>query len=254
MEQEEDRTKTLRSDRQTKGMRSMRINSARIAVFVIALSTFCVHAEILQYSIDVDNGGSNYSAGSSGTFELTQFNPSQGTLESVLVEITGNSIGGWNKWDNESSNTGELEINLGAEITVTGPGTLTVISFPKEEKTQALSADSDGSADFAGTDFVGIDQPNTTDVKSGSPDNFASYIGTGSVSYNFESVASTGVDMLGGLGFLDFFPDGIDQKNAMFNFSAVVTYTYTVIPEPATGLILVAGAGMLMIRRRFSLC
>jgi len=213
-----------------------------IAACALGLAT-SASALTISYTNIVDNGGSNYSAGTGGTFELSQFDTSLGTLSSVVLQITANAIGGHNRLDNESAtDAGTVDLELGANVTVTGPASLLVLTLPHEDASGSITVDTDaGGADFVGTDYIGIASANATDVQTDSPDNFTGYTGTGNITFNFTSAGNLSVNLGAPLDLLDFFPDGIDQDNTDFNFTGIITYTYDSVEIPEPGAIAMMG-------------
>ncbi len=225
-------------------------------ILAAALFRCPAYAETVQYSATLDNGGSNYAAGAAGSFQLPQFDPALGTLTSMAMEVTGNSLGGYIRTDNESgTDSGNTTVSLGMQITVAGPGSLSVLAFPRVTATRTLTSDTDVAPDFAGTDFVGIDMPDLTDTQSGSPSALQDYVGLESVTYSFASQGETGYNFQFPLDLVDFFGSdgiGIQTQASTFNFQATVTYTYdaaTPIPEPACGTLVSLLLGMILLRR-----
>jgi hypothetical protein len=211
-----------------------------------------LQAAILEYSIVVDNGGANFIAGSLGDFVLPQFNSAvYGTLNSIVISVTANSIGGWNRIDNGSATrSGNADVNIGSELTVTGPGALLVFTDPNESISGFVGVNSDGGVpNFIGSDALGVIGSSSTATQTGSPIDFTSYIGSGNLTYSFFSDALQGIQLYGSLRFQDF---SFDSDTPEFNFTAKVTYTYEPladppggnVPEPGTFSMVIALAGL----------
>lgn len=235
-----------------------RLTTYIFAFTLLFVSSVSVSALTDVHSDSFDNGGSNYSAGDSGSFNLPQFNPSLGTLTAVTLEITANAIGGTYRLDNESAtDSGTASIELGADVTVSGPASLLVLTFPKETASGFINVDSDGSADFAGNDYLGITTANASDTQSDTPDNFSSYIGTGNVSFNFSSSGNNASNFQSPLDFFDFF-GGYQYNDVGFNFDATITYEYELnddddgsAPEPGTlAMMGIVGLAMALLGRK----
>ena len=71
-----------------------RAMAKRWGIWVLALAAGLVRAEaaMLTYSVVVNNGGAYYESGSGGTFNLTQFDSSLGTLQGAVLTITASSL------------------------------------------------------------------------------------------------------------------------------------------------------------------
>ena len=88
---------------------------------------------------------------------MPQFDPAYGTLNSILVELIGNSQGGSIAIDNESVNAGLATLTIGTNITVTAPSLLSILSTPLQSITnQPIAADDPGEP-FGFPDYIGLD-------------------------------------------------------------------------------------------------
>jgi hypothetical protein len=203
------------------------------------------HADSVTFGPTLfDNGGPNYTAGSSGSFSLPQFNPALGTLTGVNLAITGNSFGGSNYYENLGDNSGSATVTIGSNITVTGPASLVVITLPSESNTGPIGP-YDGSLDPS--DSVTVTGTSSSDSASNAltnpPTNLSAYIGLGSAPFNFSSTVNNSSSSTASPGVSGNTPPD-------FNFDATITYTYSEVPEPASiGLIAVA-LPLLAARRR----
>ncbi|MBT3193967.1 MAG: choice-of-anchor E domain-containing protein [Verrucomicrobia bacterium] len=114
-----------------------------LVVIICGMAT-SASALTISYTNVVDNGGSDYTAGDAGSFDLSQFDSSLGNLTAVVLEITANAIGGHNRLDNESeTDAGTVDLELGADITVTGPASLLVLTLPHESTSGSVTVDTD---------------------------------------------------------------------------------------------------------------
>jgi hypothetical protein len=227
---------------------------------LLALLAASASGAQISFTVVADNGGANYLAGGDpGTFTLSQFNSALGTLTGVSLQVTGNSIGGFNSLDNESATrSGTATLTIGSDVTVSSTvDTLLVLVNPTQTAAGSVARDSDGAADFTGTDAVTVIGTSSTDTQSSSPVSFLPYIGTGSILYSFSSSANTAVALTAGT--LSFSSLAFDSDNPSFNFTATVTYNYEPnldppppqVPEPGTlGMAVTLGVlGLSRLRR-----
>ncbi|HEY2841843.1 MAG TPA: choice-of-anchor E domain-containing protein [Pirellulales bacterium] len=176
--------------------------------------------------------------GSGGSFGVTQFDPSLGTLTQVDLDVTGNSDGGSNGLQNLSGFPGNASVTIGSNITVSGPATLTVLTFPNNSNSGPV-APFTGAIDFtfSGPDSVLVNGVPSSDSNSSSiTSGMAPYIGLSTVNFNYSSAANTS-------NAADVSPTFSSTTAPNFGFSATVTYHYTPVPEPTT--LALAGLGAL---------
>jgi hypothetical protein len=186
------------------------------------------------------------SAGSAGIFTLSQFDPALGTLNSVFVEIIGNSFGGANTLDNESTFAGTAALSIGTNITVSGPASLLILSTPVQSTTGAIAADDEaGPPDYTGPDSISLIGTTSSDYDSDLLMlGLAPYIGLGNVTFNYTSStnSSTSANVAPTFSF---------NSPTEFSFDAQVTYIYDPIPEPSMfGICGLLGAGLAACSRR----
>ena len=210
----------------------------------------------MEYTVTMNNGGANYTAGANGVALLPQFNPTYGTLQSVLVTITAHTLDGYYRIDNEGAGTGVATISYGASLTVVGPDDIMLIALPSVSSNKFIFADNDGAPDYTGTDAFNLNSPTATATESASPPlTLDPYLGTGNATFSFYSSVSQGIITGGGLnqGTLS-----IDSIPPSFYFVATISYTYEPaptppggnVPEPGTFSMALALAGIALVFRK----
>jgi hypothetical protein len=230
---------------------------------LLAFFTASTFGATITYTNIVNNGGANYTAGSSvygvgrGDFTLSQFDSALGTLTSVSLSVTGVSIGGTNRLDNTNPDTsGNVTLAMGSAITVSNTvDALMVIVNPQETISAAVSGDH-GNDDFVGPDSLSLIGTTSVNTQNSIPIVLTPYIGTGSILYSFFSGANKSINVTSGdLELADLLLSG--SKNPRFYFTATVTYNYEPnldppppqVPEPGTlGLAAVLGS-LALVRR-----
>ena len=226
---------------------------------LLAFFTASAFGSTKTFTLTVNNGGLNYQAGTGGNFQLSKFDPSLGTLQSVLLSVTGYSIGGVNQIDNESAtDAGTATLTIGSTVTViSGADSMTVVVLPSETVTGSVTTDTDVAPDFAGTDFLGISGSTSQDTKTKAPGDVTPYIGPGNITFNFTSSGNTGFNFDAPLDIMDFIgnPVGLNSANPRYYIEATVTYQYQdsppQVPEPGTlGMAAVLGSLALARLRR----
>ncbi len=177
---------------------------------------------------------------------LSQFDPSLGTLTKVTLTLDAVTSAGTIRFDNEAAIATDATLGIGAEVTAVGLAGITAIAVPLQTNSVVnLAADSDGAADFIGTDAFGVTGGSGFDSDSDMLiAGLAPYIGLGSFNVTVAAVVSTFLSTTGGCGPIDPAPG-----NTFGNVT--VTYEFVPIPEPSTamlvGFILV---GALAVARR----
>lgn len=188
---------------------------------------------VMEYTVTMNNGGDNYTAGNNGNFLLPQFNPTYGTLQSVLITITANTLGGYYRIDNEGAGSGVATISYGASLTVVGPDDIMLFALPSVSSNKFVLPDNDGAPDYVGTDAFSLTAPTATDTQTANPPaTLNPYLGSGNVSFSFYSSVYQGILTGGSLnqGSLS-----IDSIPPSFNFIGKATYTYEPAPTPPGG-------------------
>lgn len=244
--------------------RQMQMNRRWIIGLVIGwLETTCAMAGVLSYSVVANNDGANYVSGASGIFELPQFNSDLGTLQQVVLTVTGYAHDGSLTVDNEWSAAGKVQLQLGAYIMVTTPTSAELNFMPSwSSSLMSVAADEDDAADFSGGDSATLTGSLAMDAQNDTPANLMAYIGSGVMTYSF---LGEGFSMVLPLSPLD--GDGrLAESIGMptFSLTAEITYEYKekggggesgIVPEPGTlgmGMALVGLSWLKWGRRRFA--
>ena len=242
-----------------------RAMAKRWGIWVLALAAGLVRAEaaLLTYSVVVNNGGAYYESGSGGTFNLTQFDSSLGTLQGAVLTITASSLGGHLWVDNEWTAAGKIQLQLGTSLMVTTPEFAELTLTPDwTSALTALAADNEAGADFLGTDSAQLNGTVATDVQAQSVGDLALYIGSGQLTYSFWG---EGFGLALPLSPLDV--DGRVAENVLlpsYGLTAQIIYDYTPIisgdddppggnvPEPGTMsmALVLGGYALLQWQRR----
>lgn len=219
--------------------------SGMIGLMLGLLGASAAPGAILDYSVVVNNGGASYASGAVGTFDLPQFNGELGSLQRVILTVTGYAIGGSLAVDNEWSAAGKLQLQLGTYIAVLiSDGDEILLAPSWNTSLTTVAADEDGAADFSGADsarLIGAVAMDTQEVMAGDP---SAYIGTGTMTYSFLSEGFYAVLPLSPLD-----GDGRLAEEAIlptFTLTAQITYEYAdkggggggggsgTVPEPGT--------------------
>ncbi len=176
-------------------------------------------------------------AGTAGSFNVPQFDPSLGTLTQIDLLVSGMSTGGTNSIENLGVTAGSADLSIGTNITVSGPSSFVVLTTPATSVTGIPLAAFDGVLDFAGASGFTLAGGSSSDSDSNSLfSGFAPYLGLGNVGFNFSSAGNTANNLT------NVSPSSSTSTPATFGFDATVTYTYTPVPEPST--MALAGIGL----------
>ena len=176
---------------------------------------------------------------------LPQFDPALGTLTQVTLTLDADAFAGSIDWDNEAAIPTDVTLGIGAQVTAVGLAGITAIAVPLQLGSAiGVAADNDGAPDFVGTDSfsviggIGNDVDADTLVAGLGP-----YIGIGTFGVTVSAVVQNFLSTTGGFGPIQQTPGSTDGL-------VTVTYEYTPIPEPGTGLLVMAGMLGLAIGRR----
>jgi hypothetical protein len=186
-----------------------------------------------------------YAGGTSGNFSVPQFN-GPGTLTSVELTVTGDSYDGSNALQNLSEEPGTATVEIGSNITVSGPSSLVVLTQPNQSATGPVTANVNPPINYTGTDAISITGTSSSDTESDSitapPTDLTPYVGAGDVTVDYSSNVNN-------YATSTVSPEISGSTPPTYNFTATVTYTYSV-PEPASLGLIVAALPLLAARRR----
>ena len=208
---------------------------------------------ILNYSVVVNNDGANYASGTGGTFELPQFNGELGTLQRVILTVTGYAYDGSLAVDNEWSAAGKVQLELGTYIAVMTPGGEELLFAPSwTSPLTTVAADDDGTADYTGADAALLSGSVAVDTQSDNPASLASYIGAETITYSFLSEGFFTVLALSPLDVEGRLEEDVSLPT--YSLTAQITYEYAgkggggegggTVPEPGTLAMGLALAGL----------
>lgn len=193
-------------------------------------------AASVSYTATVPSSTTDFTS----NFNLSQFNPSLGTLTSIDLKLVGSSTGSI-QFESRDASAATITTNLSSTVSASGPANLTVTTLPLNSSSTAVSA-YDGVTDFGGTsgrtfNNLTASDTQTTSLNSG----FAPYIGNGNVVF---TLTANGNSTVSGSGNL---VTSISQASGGVS---TITYNYTpAVPEPASMAVLSIGA-LGLIRRR----
>ncbi len=217
------------------------------AVVALGLFVGTASAATISYNVSFTDPVPNNTPGT--VYSLSQFDPSLGTLTSVVLEVSGGISAGVTG-ENDSAVAGNLTASLTGNLQVAGPGGINLaVIFSDSEGPIPVDA-TDGTPDSGG-DFVDFGILSDTGADSGFlSSGFTPFIGTGS----FDVTVSND----GGFNI-----SGVTDSSlgvAGFESSGLVTVTYDYTPNgpppevvPAPAALAFIGAGMLAlgaVRRR----
>ena len=236
------------------------IQWAGVLAALLVAHTSGVRADLISYTAVANNGGANYASGTGGFFDLPQFDSSLGSLQRVVITVTGLSLGGHVWVDNEWSAAGKIQLQLGVDIVLTTPDFMELYLSPLQSTSlTTLGADSDADPDFIGTDSAQLTGTMAAAVQNDEPAAIDGFIGSGLMTYSFW-----------GEGFhlaLPLSPLDVEGRVAedvalpSYSLSAQISYDYLRrgdgdgnVPEPGTlgmGLVLAGYSLSLWGRRKW---
>ncbi len=216
----------------------------RLGWVVAWLGATSAMGAMVEYSVLVNQGGSPYASGSTGTFELPQFDPEMGNLQSVAMTLTGYFQGGSLAVDNEWTAAGKLQMELGGMLVVLSPD-LQEIGLTGQWSTPltTVAADDDGAADFSGADSVRLIGTWVSDMRENLAMDMQPFLGTGTIQYSFLGEGYASVLPLSPLDVDGRLPQEVTLPG--FSLAAHLVYEYGgyvsgdengggAVPEPGT--------------------
>lgn len=220
------------------------LRSAFAATALTALMSSAAFAATLEYSDSVALQLTNFS----DTASVAQFDPTLGTLNSVMVTLEG-VVNGSARGENIGPSPVQIGLNLSATVSAALGATTLVTVIPTANQVFNASA-FDGTLDFGGTSGATYDPlsgSETDSVTLTDAGDLAAFLGNGTIDF---TVAATGSSFATGGGNV------VTAFNTNAGGTVTVKYDYTElapIPLPAGGVLLLGGlfaaAGLRMRRK-----
>ena len=207
-------------------------------VWLASVST--VAADTISFSASAPLRRTNWT----DTLYIPQFDPSLGQLELIDFNLNA-TVQGDARFENLNPTPRSVTMSLRAMLEMRRPeNTILQVALPESSFVQALGG-FDGVLDFmgaSGRSYLGITS-SVTEARS-SPDPVSDlllFTGTGMMSL---PVTATGQSFISGGGNLAFLFNTFGQAEL------TVTYTYSIIPEPALGAMVMLS--LMLLRRRLA--
>ncbi len=188
--------------------------------------------------------------GWSSTFRAPQFDPTLGTLESVVISLTGRTEG-VAAFENLGESPADVQIRYTAEFQLVQDSSPILVASPTLELSDVVSA-FDGVLNYTGDSGrtykdIAADATSDTTFILGR-DDLTSYIGTGLLSIRLLTGGFIGQPQSSGaLNASDDLELYINQR---LSATVDLTYEYTAVPEPGLATLVGLGGGVLLRRRR----
>ncbi len=224
---------------------SLQLSKFKTAAFVLTsliLPATAAQASTITFSDSVATQTTDFNQ----SVTVSQFDPSLGTLNSILFELTGNVTGSIKLESGDAkaaTATGDLASEISLENLDNSP---LVAVLPTVTKTQNLSK-FDGAYDFAGTSgitFAGLSDTQTESKTLTTKNVFTPFIGTGNITLPVVAIAKSKATGSGNLLALINTSAGANLK---------VVYDYTSndkppqkVPESPISASVLAGTALLM--------
>jgi hypothetical protein len=196
-------------------------------------------ADTIMFSDSVALQPTNFNS----SVSVPKFNPALGTLTKVIFELSGH-VEGQAKFESLDAGATTISMQLAAQVKLQRPDLSSlVVAFPLAMTSDNASA-FDGVMDFGGTSgktYPALAGDDNEMSMTTAPLDLALFTGMGNIML---PVMATGASSGSGAGNL------LLQFNTSASSDVTVTYEYTVIPEPATAMLVSLGALGLFRRRR----
>lgn len=220
---------------------------AAIAATAIAPAA---HAASVTYSDSIPLTSTNWTQ----SFNLQQFDPSLGTLTSVVFNLSG-VVDGTISAQNLESEPVTTTLNLQATITASSGSTTLGVVVPIGSEEVTLDPFSGNILDYTGSDAVNAlplnGSASVSNTFTSGIDDLSAFIGVGSFAVNADASAQSNYtgENGGNITLITSFKTDASSE-------ASITYTYdeamAPIPLPAAGWALFAALGSLVAFRRYS--
>lgn len=216
-----------------------------IAAIAAALVAPAAHAASVSFSDSIAMQNTNWT----DSFNLSQFDPSLGTLTSVEFTLSG-IVNGTASVQNLEDEAVDPTVVLSSQITADLAGNQLAVVIPTGSQEVNLTAFQGTFNVFDGSDAVeNLALSGTDSQTNGFFTNLSAFIGTGTIGVDAGATATSTVSGGGNANFItDFDTDA--------SASATITYTYdeavVPIPLPATAFLMLGALGSLLAFRRYS--
>lgn len=200
-----------------------------VCLLVVSVAAWPARAALLTYSVVADNDGAFYASGTGGSFNLSQFDLTLGTLQSVVLTVTGYSNGGYIWVDNEWTAAGKVQLQLGSYINLSTPENAQLEFAPTLTTSLGVLAadealDGDGTG-FSGSDSLQLNGTTVSEEQTYLPPDLSLYLGSGLMTYSFWGESYSSIFALAPLDV-----DGrlVDETVlSTYGLMASIFYTYT---------------------------
>lgn len=196
-------------------------------------------ADTIMFSDSVALQPTNFNS----SVSVPKFNPGLGTLTKVIFELSGH-VEGQARFESLDAGPTTISMQLAAQINLQRPDLSSLVVALPLAMTMDNATAYDGTMDFGGTSGKTYPALAGNDLEMSmttAPLDLALFTGVGNIML---PVMATGASSGSGAGNL------LLQFNTSASSEVTVTYEYTVIPEPATAMLVSLGALGLFRRRR----
>lgn len=213
-----------------------------VTCVAILATASLVQASVVSY--DINYGPEAATSASHVVGSLPLFDPGLGTLTKVTLTLDSTTNSGTITWDNEAEVLSDVDLGIGAEVTVTAQSLLSAVAIPLQTSSGTVDADNDAAADFIGTDAfttIGGSGSDSGMDMSTAPATLTAFTGLGTFDVDLSSSVQTFLSTSGGFGPIDPVPGQTE---------GAVTVTYEYVPEPTSAAMMLLFGGVAIFRRR----